>query len=137
MIIYQYLVRSFSMNFLFNFKQYSYVPWYLQSTYLHYYLSTEVCVYINTIKTTFLSKFLTSIFSNYKFTSKQREVLKFGDSDGPNLCKVKQLDISSTFIENIFRSGLTLVSFNDIITIKIDKKNVKSHKKINKHQRLF
>ena len=102
-----------------------------------YYLSTVVCVYINTIKTTFRSKFLTSIFSNYKFTSKQREVLKFGDSDGPNLCKVKQLDISSTFIENIFRSGLTLVSFNDIITIKIDKKNVKSHKKINKHQRLF
>ena len=28
--------------------------------------------------------------------------LKFGDGDGPNLC------ISSTFIKNIFRSGLTL-----------------------------
>ena len=39
--------------------------------------------------------------------------LKFGDGDGPNL---------STYIENIFRSGLTLVSSNDIITIKIDKK---------------
>jgi len=31
--------------------------------------------------------------------------------------------ISSTFIENIYRSGLTLISSNDIITIKIDKKN--------------
>ena len=48
----------------------------------------------------------------------------------------KKVDVSSTFIENIFRSGLTLVSSNDIITIKIDKKkikNVKNHKKINKH----
>ncbi len=33
------------------------------------------------------------------------------------------------FIENIFRSRLTLVSSNDIITIKIDFYN---HKKINK-----
>ena len=40
--------------------------------------------------------------------------------DGPNLCRVKISDVSSTFIENIFRSGLTLVSSNDIITIKID-----------------
>ena len=48
--------------------------------------------------------------------------LKFGDGDGPNLCRVKKVDVSSTFIENIFRSGLTLVSSNDIITIKIDKK---------------
>ena len=32
----------------------------------------------------------------------------------------KKVDVSSTFIENIFRSGLTLVSSNDIITIKID-----------------
>ena len=36
--------------------------------------------------------------------------LKFGDGDGPNLCRVKKVDVSSTFIENIFRSGLTLVS---------------------------
>ena len=42
--------------------------------------------------------------------------LKFGDGDEPNLCRI---DVSSTFIENIFRSGLTLVSSNDIITIKI------------------
>ena len=35
------------------------------------------------------------------------------------------------FIENIFRSKLTLVSSNDIITIKIDEKNVTNHKKIN------
>ena len=48
--------------------------------------------------------------------------LKFGDGDGPNLCRVKKVDVSSTFIENIFRSGLTRVSSNDIITIKIDKK---------------
>jgi len=47
--------------------------------------------------------------------------LKFGDGDGPNLCRVKQADVSSTFIENIFRPGLTLVSSNDIITIKINK----------------
>ena len=39
--------------------------------------------------------------------------LKFGDGDGPNLCRVKQVDVSSTFIENIFRSGLTLFSSND------------------------
>jgi len=50
--------------------------------------------------------------------------LKFGDGDGPNLCRVKKVDASSTFIENIFRSGLTLVSSNDIITIKIDKKSL-------------
>ena len=45
---------------------------------------------------------------------------KFGDGDGPNLCTVKKGDVSSTFIKNIF--GLTLVSSNDIITIKIDNK---------------
>ena len=48
--------------------------------------------------------------------------LKFVDGDGPNLCRVKNVDVSSTFIENMFRSGLSLVSSNDIITIKIDKK---------------
>ena len=36
--------------------------------------------------------------------------LKFGDCDEPNLCRVKKVDVSSTFIEHIFRSGLTLVS---------------------------
>jgi len=36
--------------------------------------------------------------------------IKFGDGDGPNLCRVKKVDVSSTFVENIFRSGLTLVS---------------------------
>ena len=50
------------------------------------------------------------------------ENIKFGDGDGPNLSRVKDIDVSSTFIENIFRSGMTLVSSNDIITIKIDKK---------------
>ena len=48
--------------------------------------------------------------------------LKLGDGDGPNLYKVKKVDVNSTFLENIFRSGLTLVISNDIITIKIDKK---------------
>ena len=51
-----------------------------------------------------------------------------------------QTSVSSTFIKIIFRSGLTLDSSNDIITIKIDKKqflNVKNNKKINKHKRLF
>ena len=42
-------------------------------------------------------------------------ILKLGDGDGPNLRKVKKLDVSSTFTENIFRSGLTFVSSNDII----------------------
>ena len=50
------------------------------------------------------------------------ENIKFGDGDGPNFCRVKDIDVSSTFIENIFRSGMTLVSSNDVITIKIDKK---------------
>ena len=57
---------------------------------------------------------------------------KFSDGDGPNFCRVKKVDVSSTFIENIFRSGLTLVSSNDIITIQIDKRNVENHKKENK-----
>ena len=48
--------------------------------------------------------------------------LKFGDGDGPNLCTVKNVDVSSTFIENIFRSGLTFVSSSDILTIKFDNK---------------
>ena len=37
-------------------------------------------------------------------------LLKFGDGDGPNLCRVKKVYVSSTFIENIFRSGMTLVT---------------------------
>ena len=45
--------------------------------------------------------------------------LKFGDGDGPNLSRVKKVDVSSTFIENIFRSGLTLVSSK----FKMDKNN--------------
>ena len=49
--------------------------------------------------------------------------LKFCDGDGPN-----QKNVSSTF------SGLTLVSSNDKITIKI---NVKNHKKINKQKIFF
>jgi len=49
--------------------------------------------------------------------------LKFGDGDEPNLCRVK--NVSSTFIENLFRCGLTLVSSYDIITIKVDKKKFK------------
>ena len=36
--------------------------------------------------------------------------MKFVDGDGPNLCRAKTVDVSSTFIENIFRAGLTLVS---------------------------
>ena len=48
----------------------------------------------------------------------------FGDGDGPNLCKVKKkVGVSSPFIENILRSGLTLFSSDDMITIKIDCKN--------------
>ena len=37
--------------------------------------------------------------------------LKFDDGDGPNLCRVKKkYMLVPHFIENIFRSGLTLVS---------------------------
>ena len=46
------------------------------------------------------------------------KVLKFGDGEGPNLCyTVNKVDVCSTFIENIFRPGLTLVSSNDIIKV--------------------
>ena len=38
----------------------------------------------------------------------------------------KKVDVSSTFIENIFRSGLTFVSSNNIVIIKIDKTNKKN-----------
>jgi len=37
----------------------------------------------------------------------------------------KKVDVSFTFIEDIFQSGLTLVSSTDKITIKIEKKRVK------------
>ena len=49
-----------------------------------------------------------------KALSEQVEIvfLKFCDDDGPNLCRVTKVDVSSTFIENIFWSGLTLVSFS-------------------------
>ena len=80
------------------------------------------------------------IIQNLHRLNNMHFVLKFGDGDGPNLCRVKNVDISSTFIENVFRSGLTLVSSNDIITIKIDKKilkNFNNHKKINKQNILF
>ena len=50
--------------------------------------------------------------------------LKFGDGDGPNICRVKKVDVSSTFIENIFRSGLTLVSSNDTITVSMPPNNL-------------
>jgi len=38
--------------------------------------------------------------------------LKFGDGDGPNLCREKK--VVPHYIENIFRSRLILVSSNDI-----------------------
>jgi len=76
-------------------------------------------------------------------TPNAAESFKFGDGDGPNLWRVKKVDVSSqsTFIENIFRSGLTLFSSNDLITIKIDikkcllpKQNKQASKKMG-HQR--
>ena len=39
----------------------------------------------------------------------------------------KKVDVSFTFIEDIFQSGLTLVSSTDKITIKIEKKKGKTH----------
>ena len=41
----------------------------------------------------------------YNGLKRNRTLLKFGDGDGPNLCRVNKVDISSTFIENIFWSG--------------------------------
>ena len=43
-----------------------------------------------------------------------------------------KVDVSSTFIENIFRSGLNLVSSND--NHQNDKKIVKNHKKTKKQK---
>ena len=61
---------------------------------------------------------------------RSRNIFKFSDGEGPNLCRVKKVDVSSTFIENIFRSGLTLVSSNDVITVEIDiKKKLKTTRK--------
>ena len=57
-------------------------------------------------------------FPHFKLTN----ILKFGEGDGPNLCRVKKVDFSSTFFENIFRSGLTLVSFEIVSVTKIKNK---------------
>ena len=35
------------------------------------------------------------------FKLESNTLLKFGDGDGPNHCRVKKVDVSSTFIENI------------------------------------
>ena len=48
------------------------------------------------------------------------------NGDGPHLRRVKKQKLDPHFIESIFRSGLTLVSSNDIITIKLIKKMLKS-----------
>ena len=67
------------------------------------------------------------IFYKYQYNTKNFPVanyfklifFEFGDGDGPNLCRVIKVDVSSTFIENIFRSGLTLVSSWDCFFTKI------------------
>ena len=43
-------------------------------------------------------------------TGWENKNLKFGDGDGPNQSRVKEVNVSSTIIENIFWSGFTLVS---------------------------
>ena len=43
-----------------------------------------------------------------------KNTLRFGDGDGPNLCRVKKVEDSSTFIENIFRSVLEIVPVTKI-----------------------
>ena len=43
-------------------------------------------------------------------TQTYESVFKLGDGVGLNHCRVKKVDVISTFIENIFRSGLSLVS---------------------------
>jgi len=47
----------------------------------------------------------------------------------------KKVDVSSTFIENIFWSGLTLLSSNDVITIKINKKKIVKNQKKKTNQK--
>jgi len=50
--------------------------------------------------------------------------LKFDVDNAPNLPhRVNKIGVRSTFIENTLRSVLTLISSNDIITIKINIKN--------------
>jgi len=57
-----------------------------------------------------LTKPLVLLYKEFIGSIRVQVDLKFGDGDGPNLCRVKKVDVSSTFIENIFRSGLTLLS---------------------------
>ena len=63
-------------------------------------------------------------FCSMKYKSPWRiQDIKFGDGDGPNLCRVNKVDVSFLFIENIFRSGLTLVScMSNEIIISVEKK---------------
>ena len=72
-----------------------------------------------------ISKFkkaLLKIIKPFKlYLRKNDKNFKFCDGDGPNLCRE---NVSSTFIENIFRSGLTLVSSWDCFCHK-DKKLTK------------
>ena len=76
--------------------------------------------------------------SNYNLLLINSNYLKFSGGDGPNLSRVKKVNVISTFYWNyISVRRLTLVSSKDIITIKSDNKNVKNHKKINKQKRLF
>ena len=100
------------------------------------YYTTVVGDNFSIMKTTFHFNFL--LFTS--FPQITREALKFGDGDGSNLCRVKKVVVSSTFIKNKFRSGLTLVSSNDIRTIRIDNKKIKifqkNHKEICKYSPL-
>ena len=65
-----------------------------------------------------MSKYYSVHAEKVKFSSTTSAFLKFGDGDGPNLCRVKskKVDVSSTFIENIFQSvkGGVFKSFKDL-----------------------
>ena len=64
--------------------------------------------------------------------------LKLCVDDGPNLYRVIKYMFIPRFIENTFRSGLTLVSSNDIMTIKIkNKKRVSQMEKRKRTRRSY
>ena len=55
----------------------------------------------------------TVLSTNWAEIGKEKVSLKFGDGERPNLCRVKKkVDVNSTYIENIIRSGLTLNSWD-------------------------
>jgi len=60
--------------------------------------------------------------------------LKFGDGGEPNLFRVKKVDVHSTFIENIFRSGLINLAQQTIQMEKVRSMQLRFDLKYEKYQ---